>query len=349
MIKKISGFTIIEIVVTLIALSLLVGAGLVAIKQFKAQTQRSESESALVAADEALIAYVQLSRRLPCPDSDNDGFENCGTKLGELPYRTLGLDAVPLDGHKRALQYLVNQDLIGASATSDYAFCQSLLARSKAYNFGRLSSDRKVNLIYSIISQGSNEQLSLINFDAANSSYRVSSGNSSGARDDSFRARGFLSLVGAYNCPGIIVALNSIELELSASILTRKTLEFTLVQIDSLIGSAETEKLLAAFSIVGAAGSVASAVGTALDASGQTIFFGNAAAAIAAIAATVAAAAAVVAVVEAILIIDGANADIMSLTAQKLLLDQHIIILNFQCQQLRTVLISKKGGSISCS
>lgn len=346
--KRNTGFTLLEITVILIALSLLVGAALVAVKRFQAQAAVAAGEGALSAADEAIIAYAQLTRRLPCPDSDNDGLENCSSKQGQLPYRTLGMDAVPLDGSKRPLQYLVNQDVVGAAAAYDYDFCQSLLAQSKVYNAMRLSSDRGVNLAYAIVAHGSNDLLDLVSFDTPNASYRVSSGNTIGARDDLLRARGFLSLLGAYNCPATIVALNSMELELSAGKLTRTTLELTKVQLDTLIGSAETEILLAAFSIVAAAGSVASAIATALDASGQTIFFGNAAAAVAAVAATVAAAAAVVAVVEAALIISEANADIAAHTAQKALLDHHISILASQCNALRTILIAQKGGSLAC-
>lgn len=347
------GFSMLELMVVLLALSLLVGAGVVAVKRYQAQTQAAENEGALLAADEALIAFARFNRRLPCPDSDNDGLENCSSLLGQLPYRTLGLDAVPVDGRRRPLQYLVNQTVIAAAANG-YAFCQSLRNQSRAFDPTRLSSDRGVNLAYAIVSPGDldvnrdGSVMDLISFDTANASYRIASGNNVGARDDVLRSRGFYSLQGMFNCPGTIVALNSMEHELAVSKLTKRTLELTQSQLDTLIGSAETEKLLAAMSIASAAGSTASAIANAIDATGETIF-GNAAATVAAIAAGVAVAAAVVAVVEAALIIDEANQDIATHTAQKALIDHHLSIISSLCSNIRGVLVNQKGnGGLTC-
>jgi len=86
------GYTLIELAFGLVVLGVLV----VALWRFGfTATQRIEQMEApqtLVAADQALIGFIAANNRLPCPDTDNDGLENCGgAAIGRLPVVTLGL------------------------------------------------------------------------------------------------------------------------------------------------------------------------------------------------------------------------------------------------------------------
>ncbi len=88
-----SGFSLIELAIALLVL------GLVAVllarflsHQGAVELQRIDS-SLLVRADQAVTGFAARHVRLPCPDLDGDGREDCAGRdqIGRLPYRDLGL------------------------------------------------------------------------------------------------------------------------------------------------------------------------------------------------------------------------------------------------------------------
>lgn len=48
--------------------------------------------SIVVKVDEQLLGFIATFSRLPCPDSNNDGIEDCGSSSGTIPYKTIGLN-----------------------------------------------------------------------------------------------------------------------------------------------------------------------------------------------------------------------------------------------------------------
>ncbi|MCP5269453.1 MAG: hypothetical protein H6943_10540 [Zoogloeaceae bacterium] len=77
------------------------------------------TQAALAQAKEALIGRAAADNNrpgsLPCPDTDNDGFENgvagnCTAYIGRLPYKTLRLDALR-DGNGELLWYAMSSAL----------------------------------------------------------------------------------------------------------------------------------------------------------------------------------------------------------------------------------------------
>ena len=90
--KKIRGYTLIELSIALAVL----GIVLVMIWRFvgfNAQYATSNSEQSLLrSADMAVTGFVISHNRLPCPDTNADGNEDCpgGTAVGRLPYASLG-------------------------------------------------------------------------------------------------------------------------------------------------------------------------------------------------------------------------------------------------------------------
>jgi len=102
-----SGFTLVELALVLLVLTLLLGSlfGPLAIQVD--QSRISESQKALDEIKEAVIGYALANKHLPCPDktgaggagTENDGIEDfeatglCTVPEGNLPWVTLGMPA----------------------------------------------------------------------------------------------------------------------------------------------------------------------------------------------------------------------------------------------------------------
>lgn len=122
-----SGFTLIEIAVTLFILTLVIGALLTPLATQVEERQVREAERVMNEIVEALIGY-SLSRTvpyLPCPDltsgaGSNDGIEDrsgntCSTYDGNIPWATLGINATDPWGNR--YRYLVTQNFSDSTST----------------------------------------------------------------------------------------------------------------------------------------------------------------------------------------------------------------------------------------
>lgn len=112
------GFSLLEVAIGIALLGAAIAAGY-ALLRIDASDQRESNRSKLLyAADHAIISFIAQNGRLPCPDIDGSGNENCsvGNQKGWLPIKTLGLDAsAPTRGLLR-LRYVAYR-----SSTSDLA------------------------------------------------------------------------------------------------------------------------------------------------------------------------------------------------------------------------------------
>lgn len=91
--KSVRGFSLIESAVAIAVLGIVV-VGAVAFWKMSVQQQVAVAQrDMLVRADDALTGFAFANFRLPCPDTNASGLENCtGTAaLGGLPWKTLGL------------------------------------------------------------------------------------------------------------------------------------------------------------------------------------------------------------------------------------------------------------------
>jgi prepilin-type N-terminal cleavage/methylation domain-containing protein len=103
------GFTLIEVAIVLFVLALLGGAILVPLGAQVEQRAYDETTRTMNDARDALLGFVVVNRRLPCPtDSalpNADGLERitagvCNSPEGFLPWSTLGVGAIDAWGQR---------------------------------------------------------------------------------------------------------------------------------------------------------------------------------------------------------------------------------------------------------
>lgn len=106
------GFTLVEMAVVLLVLTLLAGGLTVGLSTHLARRAEAATDDALGEARDALLGFVVRKGYLPCPaKSATDGAEDrvsptaCRTQNGLLPWATLGIAG--LDGWSRRLRYAV--------------------------------------------------------------------------------------------------------------------------------------------------------------------------------------------------------------------------------------------------
>ncbi len=111
------GFSLIEMSIALVISGVLTIA-LVSYWKYAAHQQTTLIEQdALSVADQSLKGFAQARFRLPCPDTNNDGYEDCGgttNAIGTLPWKTLGI----ADSRVRGLRYgIYRRGAVAASST----------------------------------------------------------------------------------------------------------------------------------------------------------------------------------------------------------------------------------------
>ena len=112
--KSLSGFTLIEMSIVLIVISLILGGVLKIVGVQRQQLKRDETRQMLVDINQALIGFATVEGRLPCPDTTGDGIgdpaapvagDPCTSEEGFLPHTDLGVKAE--DAWGNAFRYRV--------------------------------------------------------------------------------------------------------------------------------------------------------------------------------------------------------------------------------------------------
>lgn len=107
-----TGFTLIEMAVVLLILSLLAGSLGTGLANHLARRAEGATDDALAEARDTLLGYAMRKGNFPCPArSAQDGAEDrngstCGRHAGLLPWATLGIQGV--DGWSQRLRYAVS-------------------------------------------------------------------------------------------------------------------------------------------------------------------------------------------------------------------------------------------------
>lgn len=129
-----SGFSLVELAVVTLIISIFLTIGLSAMNAVRENTALSATNAKQAAIKEVLIGYLRRNSRLPCPDTEPvalaapDGIENratagnpataCSSTFGTIPYVTLGIsrDAAQ-DGWGNLFSYHISNT---AGANTDW-------------------------------------------------------------------------------------------------------------------------------------------------------------------------------------------------------------------------------------
>lgn len=208
-----SGFSLIELGVVLLVLAV-IGIGLWRLVPEVLELGDSGDGRALDRVEDAVEGFVLARHRLPCPDSDGDGEENCGEIEGEVPWETLDVEPSLADG----LRYGISAGLAEApdagafrpstppstiyvSQSNGLDFC------ARAMNGGTFSigEEHPVNVAYALASPGADGEFS----DENTGRFALPGRRSETGSDDRVRAIGALELASRLDCPARMAAVNA--------------------------------------------------------------------------------------------------------------------------------------------
>lgn len=159
-----SGFSLIELSVTLFILSLLLGSILFPLAAQIDQRRVSQTERQLEQIKEALIGFAITNRYLPCPavSSTNGNEDRTGTacaggkRVGFLPWVTLGLE--PTDAWDDLFRYSVAATYTSSDPTTLFTLDSSgditLRTRDSTGSLVNLSNSAAIPVV--ILSHGKN-------------------------------------------------------------------------------------------------------------------------------------------------------------------------------------------------
>lgn len=105
------GLGLLEVLLFIAIISGLVLGGFSQWRSREAIQTAVSAKSVLAQADRALITFATVNHRLPCPDTNRDGLEDCaaGVQKGWLPSKTLALAGADPGVRNGQLRYLVQR------------------------------------------------------------------------------------------------------------------------------------------------------------------------------------------------------------------------------------------------
>jgi len=115
--KTARGYTLVEMAVVLVVLGLVAVVAAKLAPRFMAIGKNPTNFEQIASIEDTLTGFVFTHSRLPCPDSNADGIEDCGGGLarGYLPFRTLGMPGQARNSSGLALRYAVFRNSAGNS------------------------------------------------------------------------------------------------------------------------------------------------------------------------------------------------------------------------------------------
>ncbi len=227
------GYSLVEMSIVIIVLGII---GLLAVKtvtKFSSQSLTKQKVNSLQQINNALIGFIYAKHRLPCPDINGNGLEQCAAANlnGFLPTKTLNIK-YKVGGFRygvfrkknttakndRDLATLVNryEPLLPDGATSNQLngldFCLSLITASKqSYTASNINS-QQINPAYVIVDAGLTDADNDGNlFDGSNgmgNSFESSNRKHLNNYDDNVFLMGFNQLSGVLNCPKSLAQSN---------------------------------------------------------------------------------------------------------------------------------------------
>jgi len=156
-----SGFTLAELAIVLIIISLLAGGLMTTLGAQLDMRNNAETQQRLQEARDALLGFAASRTAgdgkpyLPCPDTDGDGLENragaaCAAYDGTLPFADLGISG--LDGWSNRFRYHVQPNF----SRNDVGFTLSTAATLRVCDQAACTSVLANNLPAIVLSHGKN-------------------------------------------------------------------------------------------------------------------------------------------------------------------------------------------------
>lgn len=112
-VKHHAGFSLVEMAIVLVIVSLLIGGALGPLASQIENSRRQHTQQNLDLAKNAILGFAMAAGRIPCPDTDGDGIENplggtggCTAGEGDLPFVTLSINVD--DAWNQSIRYLVD-------------------------------------------------------------------------------------------------------------------------------------------------------------------------------------------------------------------------------------------------
>lgn len=99
------GFTLLELAVVLVVIGLLGAVWSYTSPWVEEQDMRDQTRATMHETRQALEAFALTHQRLPCPDTDDDGYEDCSVAVGAVPFETLLLPAPVQDARHVPISY----------------------------------------------------------------------------------------------------------------------------------------------------------------------------------------------------------------------------------------------------
>lgn len=115
------GLGLLEIMLITFVLGGVLIAGTIALRAKSPSLAAQNQLQILVEAQKALYSFAVLNNRLPCPDTNRDGIEDCGAMVqkGWFPYQTLKLEGIAKNVGTGQLRYLVQRKAVDLAAAQD--------------------------------------------------------------------------------------------------------------------------------------------------------------------------------------------------------------------------------------
>ncbi len=238
------GFSLIELAIALVVIGIIAAALPGIFPSLRHLIFKQADQQALNTASDALLGFISANSRLPCPDGNIDGQEDCMNignlrMTGELPYRTLGLSGPVRNSYGQRLAYAVyrnsntittlDADLAAAKNrfepylpngttaghTNGLDFCQALrnAARTAGSNFFPYvgSAAAPINQAFILADPGAaNADGVGGQFDGANTGLGFELPGKAFTRlyDDQVKSIGFNRLAAELNCPAEMAKVN---------------------------------------------------------------------------------------------------------------------------------------------
>ncbi len=133
---KQQGFSLIEIALTILLISILLAGSLTLTGAFRDLDKREQVVEQLADISKAMNMYLAVNKHLPCPDIDGDGREDrhltghCNRDMGGLPYVDLAVARRDAWGNPFAYQVNTNADTATYSYITDICEPASVFAKT---------------------------------------------------------------------------------------------------------------------------------------------------------------------------------------------------------------------------